>query len=117
MYFKMSIAIHDCIIKLIENNVWDNIPWSKRDVMQLRTTAPIIGRGFVFMQVGYLPRILYIPVPQTVHLPFMAFRPFFMVTTSVPFISVFFLHFMQYATSAIFASYWDYQSLIRYLLI
>lgn len=40
-------------------------------------------------------RILYIPVPQTVHLPFIARRPFFMVTSSVSVISLFCLHFTQ----------------------
>ncbi|MBN1559278.1 hypothetical protein JW998_03465 [candidate division KSB1 bacterium] len=45
-------------------------------------------------------RILYMPVPQTEHFPFMAGRPFFIVTFSAFFISRFALHFTQYPTSA-----------------
>ena len=45
--------------------------------------------------VYFLPRILYIPVPQTEHLPLMALRPFFMVTSTLSLISLFALHFMQ----------------------
>ena len=44
--------------------------------------------------------ILYMPVLQVVHLPFIAERPFFIVTFSVSFISLFDLHFTQYAISA-----------------
>jgi hypothetical protein len=39
-------------------------------------------------------------VPQVAHLPFKAGRPFFMVTFSAFLISVFALHFTQYAVSA-----------------
>ncbi len=45
--------------------------------------------------------ILYIPVPHVEHLPFIAERPFFIVTFSVSFISFLALHFTQYPTSAI----------------
>ncbi len=45
-------------------------------------------------------RILYIPVPQTEHFPFNAGRPFFIVTRSTSTISLFALHFTQYAISA-----------------
>src|SRR3989338_10580417 len=45
--------------------------------------------------------ILYISVPQTVHLPFIACLLFFMVTFWVSFISCFALHFTQYPVSAI----------------
>ncbi len=49
--------------------------------------------------------ILYMPVPQTEHLPLIAGRPFFMVTFSVSFIGLFCLHFTQYASSAISVSF------------
>jgi hypothetical protein len=39
--------------------------------------------------------ILNMVVPQTVHLPFNALRPFFMVTDCVSFISLWVLHFKQ----------------------
>jgi hypothetical protein len=45
--------------------------------------------------------ILYIPVPQVVHLPFNAWRLFFIVTFWVSFISFLDLHFTQYPISAI----------------
>jgi hypothetical protein len=50
--------------------------------------------------IDYFGRILYMPVPQTVHLPFIAGRPFFIVTFSVSFIVRFCLHLTQYASSA-----------------
>ena len=50
----------------------------------------------------YFPKILYMPVPQVVHLPFMAWRLFFIVTFCVSFMSLFDLHFTQYPTSAIY---------------
>jgi hypothetical protein len=46
------------------------------------------------------PPILNILVPQTVHVPEIALRPFFMVTCFSPFISLFALHFTQYACVA-----------------
>jgi len=52
-----------------------------------------------------LPKILYMPVPQSVHLPFIARRLFFMVTCSVSFISFEALHFTQYPFSAICSSF------------
>lgn len=45
-------------------------------------------------------RILYIPVPQTAHLPFKAGLPFFIVTLSAFCISLFALHLTQKAVSA-----------------
>ena len=45
-----------------------------------------------------LPMILNIPVPQTGHLPFIAFLPFFIVVSAASFISLFDLHFTQYAS-------------------
>jgi hypothetical protein len=41
------------------------------------------------------------PVPQVVHLPFIADLPFFIVTFWASFISFFDLHFTQYPVSAI----------------
>lgn len=38
------------------------------------------------------------PVPQLGHLPFMAERPFFILTSFASFISFFALHFTQYAS-------------------
>jgi hypothetical protein len=49
----------------------------------------------------FLPNILYIPVPQEGHLPFIAARPFFIVTCCSSFISLLVLHFTQYPFSAI----------------
>lgn len=46
------------------------------------------------------PPILNILVPQTEHVPDSALRPFFMVTCFSPFISLFALHFTQYACVA-----------------
>lgn len=46
------------------------------------------------------PRILNIFVPQTVQVPFIALRPFFISTSSVSFISLFSLHFIQCPVSA-----------------
>jgi Na+-driven multidrug efflux pump len=43
------------------------------------------------------PPILNILVPQTEHVPDIALRPFFMIICFSPFISLFFLHFTQYA--------------------
>jgi hypothetical protein len=45
--------------------------------------------------------ILYMPVPQVTHLPFIAERLFFIVTFWASFISLFDLHFTQYPVSAI----------------
>lgn len=45
------------------------------------------------------------PVPHTLHLPFIAGRPFFMVTFSAFTISRFALHLTQYASSAIVPSF------------
>ena len=47
--------------------------------------------------------ILYMPVPQVVHLPFIAWRLFFIVTFCVSFISFLDLHFTQYPISAIWS--------------
>jgi len=44
------------------------------------------------------PPILYIPHPHTGHTPFVAGFPFFIVTFSASFISLFSLHFTQYAS-------------------
>ncbi len=44
------------------------------------------------------PPILNIFVPQEGHVPFFAFLPFFIVTSSGSFISLFSLHFTQYAS-------------------
>jgi hypothetical protein len=41
------------------------------------------------------PKILYITVPQVGHLPFIAFRPFFVVTSTASEISLFALHLTQ----------------------
>ena len=46
-------------------------------------------------------RILYIPAPHSGHLPFIAGRPFFIVTRSVSFMTLFALHFTQYASSIV----------------
>ncbi len=43
-----------------------------------------------------LPSIRYIPVPQVPHVPFMALRPFFIVTSLPLPISLLALHFTQY---------------------
>jgi hypothetical protein len=43
-----------------------------------------------------LPRIRYIPVPQVPHDPFIALRPFFIVTSCPLPISLLALHFTQY---------------------
>ena len=45
--------------------------------------------------------ILYIPVPHSGHFPFIAGRPFFIVTRSVSFMTLFALHFTQYASSIV----------------
>ena len=44
------------------------------------------------------PPILNIFVPHIGHVPFFAFLPFFIVTSSGSFISLFSLHFTQYAS-------------------
>ena len=44
---------------------------------------------------GYLPIILYIPVLHSGQVPFMAFLPFFIVTSFGSFISLLDLHFTQ----------------------
>ena len=44
-------------------------------------------------------RILYIPVPQSQHVPFIAGRPFFITTSSASFISFLALHLTQYASA------------------
>ena len=44
--------------------------------------------------------ILNMPVPQVGHTPFMALRPFAMVTSAASFMSRFALHFTQYASTA-----------------
>jgi hypothetical protein len=43
-----------------------------------------------------LLKILYIPVPQTAHLPLRALRPFFIVSSFASLISRLALHFTQY---------------------
>jgi len=43
-----------------------------------------------------LPSIRYIPVPQVPHVPFIALRPFFIVTSLPLPISLLALHFTQY---------------------
>jgi hypothetical protein len=50
----------------------------------------------------FLPKILYIPVPQVGHLPRAAALPFFIVTCCSSFISFEALHFTQYPFDAIF---------------
>jgi hypothetical protein len=42
------------------------------------------------------PKILNMTVPQVGHLPLMAFRPFFMVSSTPPTISFLALHLTQY---------------------
>ena len=42
--------------------------------------------------------ILNMPVPQVGHFPFIAFLPFFIVVSAASFISLFDLHFTQYAS-------------------
>ena len=48
------------------------------------------------------------PVPQVVHLPFIASRLFFIVTFWVSFISFLDLHFTQYPTSAIYITSFNF---------
>lgn len=50
---------------------------------------------------AYLAPILYIPVPQTGHLPFIAGLPFFIVTFSGFSTSLFARHLTQYIETAI----------------
>ena len=56
--------------------------------------------------VNQLPgfNILYIPVPQVGHLPFIAGLPFFIVTFWASFISFLALHFTQYASKILTSS-------------
>ena len=54
-----------------------------------------LPRGGGFLGIYAFPRILYMPVPQTAHLPLRAFMPFFMVTSSVLTMSRCSLHFMH----------------------
>jgi len=53
---------------------------------------------------AYLAPILYIPVPQTGHLPFIAGLPFFIVTFSGFSTSLFARHLTQYIETAILNS-------------
>jgi len=48
---------------------------------------------------AFPPKILYITVPQVGHLPLMAFRPFFVVTSIASVISFFALHLTQYPSA------------------
>ena len=45
---------------------------------------------------AFPPRILNITTPQVGHLPLMALRPFFIVSSTASAISFFALHFTQY---------------------
>ena len=58
---------------------------------------PLFSKQKMLLLLDYaLPRIRYIPVPQVPQEPFIALRPFFIVT-SFPFsISLLCLHFTQY---------------------
>jgi len=58
----------------------------------------------------FFPKILYIPVPQSGHLPLTAKRPFFIVTFCSSFISLDFLHLTQYPFSAICFLLFGYSS-------
>src|SRR5271169_778021 len=51
---------------------------------------------FVVVVAAFPPRILNITTPQVGHLPLIAFRPFFMVSSTASAISFFALHFTQY---------------------
>ena len=56
-------------------------------------------QGFVqsvFSLTYAFPRILNIPVPQVGHVPFTAFRLFFITISLASLISFFALHFTQY---------------------
>jgi len=56
-------------------------------------------QGFFKKEKNYaLPIILNMPVPQVGHSPFIAFLPFFMVVSLAFFMSLFVLHFTQYAS-------------------
>jgi hypothetical protein len=55
----------------------------------------------LFNNLYFVPKILYIPVPQSEHLPFNAKRLFFIVTFCSSFIVLLLLHFTQYPFSAI----------------
>lgn len=59
-------------------------------------------RGFSFEQNrSFYPPILYIPVPQTGHLPFIAGLPFFIVTFTALGSSRFARHFTQYMVAIV----------------
>jgi hypothetical protein len=59
--------------------------------------GPAFAASFFALAFPIPPPILNILVPQTEHVPDIALRPFFKVTWFSPFISLFFLHFTQYA--------------------
>lgn len=63
----------------------------------LRFFGPAFAATFFALAFPLPPPILNILVPQTEHVPDIALRPFFMVICFSPFISLFFLHFTQYA--------------------
>jgi hypothetical protein len=59
---------------------------------------------YYFVSKYYFFIILYMPVPQTLQVPFNAGRPFFMVTFVTLIISLFVLHLTQYPSSTILSS-------------
>lgn len=63
----------------------------------LRFFGPAFAAAFFALAFPLPPPILNILVPQIEHVPDIALRPFFMVICFSPFISLFFLHFTQYA--------------------
>lgn len=73
------------------------ICWRPTDTLVGRTTnhtpAAMICYFLAFASLADM--ILYIPVPQTLHLPRIAGRPFFIVTCSASFISRVCLHLTQ----------------------
>ncbi len=54
------------------------------------------GAGSVEETLALPPRILNMTVPQVGHLPLMALRPFFIVSSTASTISFFALHLTQY---------------------
>ena len=53
------------------------------------------GSGALGAALAFPPKILYIAVPQVGHLPLMALRPFFMISSFPSEISFFALHLTQ----------------------
>jgi hypothetical protein len=78
------------------DTLWVQVPLAPQVFFSRNKNRASKGAVFISAAMGrYFPRILYIPVPHLVHLPFNALRPFFMTTFSTFFISRFSLHFTQ----------------------